>query len=349
MGRTIGPWGRPQRLVGDNPGVTVGGNSRCSLSRWLPDRLEAGMPNSRRTPAEERAASVAAAVVLAALVIVPIVGLVGLVAFYFGAQGHEVGPDADQMAKDPVLHIEIDHASPGEISGDTGEEGGIAPALANSISTARRDWARSLTQSTLSTSRTSPGAHCPAPHSPSPSTGARTSSWATRRSSRWWTLPRTSSTAMDRTSGSNSAATESTVRARAHQDSRNPRWGTSAPRRSARRSPHFKRDRDGRSGTIWTATDHTRAFHRSRRRRRCSMTPGLSLVLAEGLAREPGGEPHGVVGRRTRMTSNGRRMLCYLHASDSANTATDAPGCFAGRGCRSRGHRAVEPRRGCPL
>jgi hypothetical protein len=99
------------------------------------------MPNSRRTPAEERAASVAAAVVLAAMVIVPIVGLVGLVAFYFGAQGHEVGPDADQMAKDPVLHIEIDHASPGEISGDTGEEGGIAPALANSISTARRDWA----------------------------------------------------------------------------------------------------------------------------------------------------------------------------------------------------------------
>jgi hypothetical protein len=141
MGRTIGPWGRPQRLVGDNPGVTVGGNSRCSLSRWLPDRLEAGMPNSRRTPAEERAASVAAAVVLAALVIVLIVGVAWLVAFYFGAQGDEVGPDADEMAKDPVLHIEIDHASPGEIRADTGEEGGIAPGLTNSISTARRDWA----------------------------------------------------------------------------------------------------------------------------------------------------------------------------------------------------------------
>lgn len=99
------------------------------------------MAISRRTPAEERAASVVAAVVLAAMVIVPIVGLVWLVALNFGAQGHEVGPDADQMAKDPVLHIEIDHASPGEITGHTGEEGGIAPGLTNSISTARRDWA----------------------------------------------------------------------------------------------------------------------------------------------------------------------------------------------------------------
>jgi len=99
------------------------------------------MANSTRTPAEERAASVAAEVVLAALVIVPIVGVAWLVAFYFGAQGDEVGPDADEMAKDPVLHIEIDPASPGEIRADTGEEGGIAPGLTNSISTARRDWA----------------------------------------------------------------------------------------------------------------------------------------------------------------------------------------------------------------
>jgi hypothetical protein len=99
------------------------------------------MANSTRTPAEERAASVAAAVVLAALVIVLIVGVAWLVAFYFGAQGDEVGPDADEMAKDPVLHIEIDPASPGEIRADTGEEGGIAPGLTNSISTARRDWA----------------------------------------------------------------------------------------------------------------------------------------------------------------------------------------------------------------
>lgn len=45
-----------------------------------------------------------------------------LVAFYFGAQGHDVGPDADDMAKDPVLHIDVRDATPGEVHASTGRE-----------------------------------------------------------------------------------------------------------------------------------------------------------------------------------------------------------------------------------
>ena len=99
------------------------------------------MASDGRTPAEDRMASVLAAVVLAGLVLLPIAGVALFVAFYFGAQGREVGPDADEMAEDPVLHVEIADASPGGVHTDTGEEGGLAPALANSISSARRDWA----------------------------------------------------------------------------------------------------------------------------------------------------------------------------------------------------------------
>jgi hypothetical protein len=51
-----------------------------------------------------------------------------------------VGPDADEMAEDPVLHIEIERAIPGGIYTRTGFEGGPMPAMANGTSEASRDW-----------------------------------------------------------------------------------------------------------------------------------------------------------------------------------------------------------------
>lgn len=55
-------------------------------------------------------------------------------------QGRDVGPDADEMAEDPLLHVELPGATAEEISAHTGQEGGIMPAMANPTSTVFRTW-----------------------------------------------------------------------------------------------------------------------------------------------------------------------------------------------------------------
>lgn len=73
--------------------------------------------------------------------IVIVVGIVGLFAvFMWGIRMRDVGPDADEMAKDPVLHIEVEDAIADEIYADTGSEGGVMPAMADRTSEAFRHW-----------------------------------------------------------------------------------------------------------------------------------------------------------------------------------------------------------------
>lgn len=55
-------------------------------------------------------------------------------------QGREVGPDADAMAEDPLLQVELADARAGEIFASTGTEGGIVPAMANRTSVVFRVW-----------------------------------------------------------------------------------------------------------------------------------------------------------------------------------------------------------------
>lgn len=98
------------------------------------------MVNGGGTPAAERRQRGLGVVWVAALVVVIGAGAAVLAAFSRGIQGSEVGPDADEMANDPVLHIEVADAVPGEIYASTGREGGIAPGLANGTSRADRQW-----------------------------------------------------------------------------------------------------------------------------------------------------------------------------------------------------------------
>lgn len=77
--------------------------------------------------------------------IVGVLAVVLMPAAYYGAvwwgfRTREVGPDADEMANDPVLHLDIDQAAPSEIQARTGHEGGPMPAMANDTSVARRRW-----------------------------------------------------------------------------------------------------------------------------------------------------------------------------------------------------------------
>jgi hypothetical protein len=84
--------------------------------------------------------------------IVIVVGIVGWFAlFMWGIRMRDVGPDADEMAKDPVLHIEVEDAIADEIYADTGSEGGVMPAMANRTSEAFRHWTLETTdwQATL--------------------------------------------------------------------------------------------------------------------------------------------------------------------------------------------------------
>lgn len=67
-------------------------------------------------------------------------GAAVLAALSRGIHGSEVGPDAHEMSNDPVLHIEVGDAVPGEIYASTGREGGIAAGLANGMSRADRQW-----------------------------------------------------------------------------------------------------------------------------------------------------------------------------------------------------------------
>jgi hypothetical protein len=99
------------------------------------------MASEDRTWGKRRRERAAMAVVLVGLMLVPLAAAAWVTAFYFGAQGHVVGPDADEMAQDPVLHIDVANGSPGEIRTRTDEEGGLAPALGNSFSWAGRVWA----------------------------------------------------------------------------------------------------------------------------------------------------------------------------------------------------------------
>jgi hypothetical protein len=54
--------------------------------------------------------------------------------------GREVGPDADEMAKDLLLHLELENAEPEEILARTGREGGVMPAMTKRSSSASRRW-----------------------------------------------------------------------------------------------------------------------------------------------------------------------------------------------------------------
>jgi len=98
------------------------------------------MVNGGGTPAGERRQRGLGVVWVAVLVVVVSGGAAVLAAFSRGIQGSEVGPDADEMAQDPVLHIEVGDAVPGEIYASTGREGGIAAGLANGTSRADRQW-----------------------------------------------------------------------------------------------------------------------------------------------------------------------------------------------------------------
>ena len=66
------------------------------------------------------------------------VGLI--VAFVWGTRMRAVGPDAEDMAEDPVLHVGVAGASSGEVRTHTGAGGGIMPARANPTSEAARAW-----------------------------------------------------------------------------------------------------------------------------------------------------------------------------------------------------------------
>lgn len=56
-------------------------------------------------------------------------------------RGREVGPDAEEMAKDPVLHLELGNAEPrGDITTRTGKEGGLVPAQQSDVSSAYQVW-----------------------------------------------------------------------------------------------------------------------------------------------------------------------------------------------------------------
>lgn len=103
---------------------------------WLA-KLREGIVYGRPASARHRTGVLIGAVLLAGSIAV----LAGASAFsYYIIEGREVGPDAGQMAKDPVLHVEIDGASPEEISTDNAREGGIMPTPANRTSTASRNW-----------------------------------------------------------------------------------------------------------------------------------------------------------------------------------------------------------------
>lgn len=83
-------------------------------------------------------------VVIAVLVLVAVAAAVAAVAvagFFWVIRMRKVGPDGDQLAEDPVLHIAIEGASPGTITARTGSEGGPMPAMANRTSEAYRYWA----------------------------------------------------------------------------------------------------------------------------------------------------------------------------------------------------------------
>ena len=75
------------------------------------------------------------------LVLALLVGAaVAVVALRKAIEPREVGPDADEMAKDPVLQVSLEGTSRGEVIAHTGTEGGVAPALADRTSNAFRFW-----------------------------------------------------------------------------------------------------------------------------------------------------------------------------------------------------------------
>ena len=86
--------------------------------------------------AASRSASVAGLVVLVVGIVAGGLWLVGA-GFQMVLGMHEVGPDADEMAKDPLLHLHLDDATPGDIVTHTGSEGGVMPAMADRTSESR--------------------------------------------------------------------------------------------------------------------------------------------------------------------------------------------------------------------
>lgn len=100
-----------------------------------------------------------ATVAVAAILLLVVTG--GLVAIYHGLQGVEVGPDAEEMAQDPVLHVELPRATADDIVARTGTEGGVMPAMANRTSEARRAWTSETAdwESLLVTALTAVDAH----------------------------------------------------------------------------------------------------------------------------------------------------------------------------------------------
>lgn len=55
-------------------------------------------------------------------------------------RGRDVGPDAEQMAEDPLLNLELEGADADSIHSRTGREGGVMPAMENPDSEASRVW-----------------------------------------------------------------------------------------------------------------------------------------------------------------------------------------------------------------
>ena len=56
-----------------------------------------------------------------------------------GLGGEDVGPDAERMSEDPLLHIDVDGEAR-DVDALTGKEGGISPAMQNPDSMAARSW-----------------------------------------------------------------------------------------------------------------------------------------------------------------------------------------------------------------